>query len=845
MTNRTQFRAGLLSATFITGAMIATPVLAQGAAEEPAAEASSDAPPAGGIIVTGTRRATTLMETPINIVALGAEELEQQRLDDVRDIADFTPGMTVIDTGAGSTGNIVLRGLSASDTGDFGANSNSSLGVYLGEVPLYYDFKLIDIDRVETLLGPQGTLYGLGTLAGAVRYIPNRPDVDAFEGEVHVRGYAMSHSDDFGYQGDFSLNIPIVRDHIAFRTATGYYSEAGFIDYPLLVQEPGVSLPQPDGPDTVTREGFAANLRREKDLNFEETFTSRNQLLMQTSEDLKLILTYAYQQTKTGGAQSNSAGVLGTGRYENASRYEEPVERKAHLASAEINANIADVFDIVATGAYTEVKTESRGDVTDLLLDLDYDYELYPAFSAWNEAESKRKQKNAEIRFVSTHGGPLNWVIGGFYNETKYQSDYAEHVPVPGDFDYYGSPLVGCECGEIMLDNPEDLEYVSYVTSKVTEKAIYGEATLRPIEIFQITAGARYFDYSSEIQGAATLPLLAAFYGRDAYPLSPYDLDPSGGTAGQDGWVWKFNSSIDITPELMVYGTYSKGYRIGGPNRVAPCDPSIPADPSQYEGPQVICALPNEIQYGPDTTKNIEIGIRSELFGGKLMFNFNVFKIDWEGLQVASATTYGITGITANAGSAESKGFEASFQLRPTPQLSIQGTYSYTDAKLTEDVDANGDGVLDELDGLIAVNDPPGTWPSAPIKLLALDGDRLPGSPKNAGTLGVTYTVPLPEGDIRANWTAVYRGNVVTRLGYERSYGDKLPGFVTHRATIGYETDKFGVTLFADNIFDEYAVVSVANDRSRIGLNDGVVLRYYRQVVLNPRTVGIEARVKF
>lgn len=825
MTNCAKFRLGLMTATVLTGSAFSAQASAQEEATGTAAVAQSAATDPDAIIVTGTRRSTTLQDTPITITAIGGEELEAQRIDDVRDIADFTPGMTVLDTGPGSTGKIVLRGLSASDTGDFGSNYDNALGTYLGETPLYYDFKLIDIDRVETLLGPQGTLYGLGTLAGAIRYIPNRPNTDVIEGEVHMRGMAMSHSDDFGYQGDVTLNIPIVRDHIAFRTATGWYDTPGFIDYTTLVQEPGISLPQPSGVDGIDADDYAANLKWKKDLNYERTFTTRNQLLMQTSEDLKLILTYAYQKTETGGAQANSDGVLGTGRYENASRFTEPTTRQAHLASAEINANIADIFDIVATGAYTEVKTEAEGDVTDLLLDLDYGYELYPAFAAWNGSETTRKQKTGEIRFVSRHGGPFSWVVGGFYNENKYQSDYAEHTP--------NHPWVDTD------SNPEALEYVSYVTSKVTEKAAFGEGSFQIIPQWQVTAGARYFDYDSEIAGAAALPLLGD-------PLSPYDLTANGGEAGQDGWVWKFNTSFEITPDIMLYGTYSKGYRIGGPNRVAPCGPDIPLDPNQYDGPQVICALPNEIQYAPDETKNIDVGIRTQLFDRKLTFNFNAFLIKWDGLQVASATTYGVTGITVNAGKAESKGFETSFQIRPTPELSIQGTYSYTDAKLSEDVDANGDGVLDPIfDGLIPINDPAGTYPSSPIKLIAQDGDRLPGSPKNSGTLGATYVMPMADGDVIANWTAVYRGNVVSRLGWERAYGDKLPSFVTHRASLGFENDKFAVSLFADNIFDKYAVVSVANDRSRTGLNDGVLLRYYRNVVLTPRTVGIDGRIKF
>src|SRR3990170_4193705 len=209
-----RIRFGLLSATMLTGVAFAS----QASAQE-VAEAETEAPAASTdgdvILVTGTRRATTIQDTPINISAIGAEDIARQRIDDVRDIADFTPGMTISDTGAGSTGSVVLRGLSADDVSDGGTSYDDSLGIYLGEVPLYYDFKLIDLQRVETLLGPQGTLYGLATLAGAIRYIPNRPSVTDFEGEAHGRFYAKDHSSDLGYQADGVINIPIVLDHIA------------------------------------------------------------------------------------------------------------------------------------------------------------------------------------------------------------------------------------------------------------------------------------------------------------------------------------------------------------------------------------------------------------------------------------------------------------------------------------------------------------------------------------------------------------------------------------------------------------------------------------------------------
>ena len=398
-------------------------------------------------------------------------------------------------------------------------------------------------------------------------------------------------------------------------------------------------------------------------------------------------------------------------------------------------------------------------------------------------------------------------MLGGFYNENKFQSDYAERIP--------NHPWVD------PTTNPEALEYVSYVTSKVTEKAIFGEGTFEITPEWQVTGGGRYFKYSSTIAGAAALPVLGD-------PLSPYDLPVNGGNAGSDGWVWKLNTSYNFTPNFMVYATYSKGYRIGGPNRVAPCPANV------TPGQQIICALPDELQYGPDTTKNLEVGIRTQLFDNMLSFNFNVYQIKWQGIQVDSATLYGATGITVNGGSAESKGFETSFQFRPIPELSIQGTYSYTDAKLTEDVP-----------GIITIRETPGDYSNRFVQLDALSGDRLPGSAKNTASLGVTYVAPVAGGNVRANWTATYRGNVVSRIGWDRAYGDKIPGYVLNRASISYDTEAFTIGLFANNIFDKYAVASVANDRSRIGVNDGVAVRYYRQALVNPRTVGIEGRIKF
>ncbi len=807
MTNTTNFKRIALSTTILASALAAVPARAQ---QEAPAATIEDAP-GGDIIVTGTRRSTTLQDTPINISAVSSDQIDKLRIDDVRDLADFVPGITISDTGPRSTGAVVLRGLNASDVDDSGAGYDDALGIYLGEVPLYYDFKLLDLERVETLLGPQGTLYGLGTLAGAIRYIPRRPTLNQVEAEGHARTYVKSQSGQVGYQADAVVNLPIVSDLIALRSVVGYYFDPGFIDYPLLLRQPGTSLPQAGGTGNSLGSAYDANLYRRKDANFERTFTTRNQLMIEPNADFRTIITYAYQQTKTDGRQSNSFGVLGTGRYENAARYLEPVDRHAHLLSAEINANLGGIADLVSTTAYTEVKARTQGDVTDLLLDLDYDYEAFPAFSGFNRSVTDRKQLNQELRLVSRHGGPINWTLGGFYNRNTYRSDYFESTP--GLSDFYGVP-----------DNPNDIEYASYIRSKLIEKAIFGEATLKVTPDFQVTAGARHYDYTSEITGALVLPLLGD-------PVSPFEGTPAGGKTKNSGWVWKFNTSYKFSPDVLVYATYSKGYRVGGPNRVAPCPDPVPANQ------QNACALPNEQQFGPDTTKNLEIGIRTQLFDRRLSFDFDVFNIDWDGIQLDSATFYGVTGITVNGGTARSRGVEATLVARPTPQLTIQGTYSYVDAKLTQDVP-----------NLISVRATPGNYDARPkfVQLSALDGDRLPGSARHSGSIGATYTQPLGNGaELSGNWTTTYRGDVVSRLGWERTFGDKIPAFTLHRASLTYSTDTYDLSLWANNIFDTYAYNSVGQDRSRIGVNDGVAVRYYTRSVISPRTVGIEGRIKF
>jgi outer membrane receptor protein involved in Fe transport len=806
----TTHKALLLGATMLAG-LSASPTFAQTA---PAASASNNAGVAsvGELVVTASRRATTIQNSPINISAVGAQTIENQRIDDVRSLAGFTPGVTVADTGPTSTGNIILRGISSGDTSASGSNTNNTVGVYLGEVPLYLDFKLIDINRVEVLQGPQGTLYGLGTLAGAIRYIPNRPNPNRYTADVDARVFNESHSGQTGAVGNVTVNIPIVEDHIALRSVVGYYDNPGFIDYNHLLKTPGVSNPQPVLA-TATAPGsfggpadYAANFTSQKDVNFEHTFTTRNQLLLQYSPDLLAYLTYAHQDTSTDGRQANGAGVLGTSDYEGPWRYLEPSNRTSDLYAAEIQAHLGHFAELYSTTAYTNQTLKNQNDNTDLLLDLDYGYQAFPAFSSYAENQTYNKQFNQEFRLVSTHGGPFSWVLGAFYNRLTSDSDRQEYTP--GYSAFAG------------INRPDDLEYISALKTKTVQKAIYGEGVFHVTPAWQVTGGFRFFNYDADLTGGAETPLTRGGQRRMPYPSTTIAASQfRTGNASGSGSVWKANTSYQFSRDLLGYFTYSTGYRPGGVNKAVPCANPLPPG-------QNICALPNELTYQPDKTRNMEVGLRAAFFDRRAEVTIDAFRVDWDNVQVPSVTVNGSLGVTVNGATAVSQGFDFSGSFRVTPNLQIAGTYAYDDAHLTQNV--------------------PGLAVSHGVRYDAFAGDRLPGSTKNSGSVQAIYTYPLADDrDIQAIWATTFTGDIYSRVGL-RGFGTDIPGYSMSRASVTYRTTNYDIGIFADNIFNTYAVTSVSNDLSSLNLSrTGVTERFYAQSILTPRQVGVQLRYRF
>jgi iron complex outermembrane receptor protein len=520
------------------------------------------------ITVTATRRAESVQDVPLNIAAVGGAQIEEQGFDELSDVLAYVPGINVVDRGGRQGNPIIVRGLNADGLGSGDGNNNGggTVATYIGEIPLFVDLKLNDLERVEVLLGPQGTLYGAGTLGGAIRYIPTKPQFDGDTLDVRAEAYQYSEADDLSYRGGFTLNKTIL-PNLAVRASLDYDNDSGFIDYPYVVKEIGVSDPDPDFSDPAD---VAANTYRIKDANSEETTSGRVAARWEPLDWLDGTMTYYFQKSEIGGRQGSSRqpGVP-TGDYELAKRVEEPNEITNQLLAAEITADLGFAELTSATGI-SRFDDDGQRDQTDLLISLEYSYEAFPTFTSFTHEKGRENTFNQELRLVSKTEGPLNWIVGAFYNNSDVTSYSQEYTP--GYADYVG------------FDRPDDLEYYSQFFSELKESALYGEIGYDITDKWSVTVGGRYYKYDLESFSDVDFPL---------FDSGPDYLQPVGISAMEDslksdfaagspngtertsqsdnGTLFKFNTSYKFTPDFLSYFTVSEGYRIGDSNGIGEC----------------------------------------------------------------------------------------------------------------------------------------------------------------------------------------------------------------------------------------------------------------------------------
>jgi iron complex outermembrane receptor protein len=766
------------------------------------------------ILVTATRRELSVQDIPLNIAAFDDSLLQAREINDLAELGRNVPGLYVIDQGKRSANNIVVRGLNLNpfQSAEFlGNTGGETVGTYVGEVPLYVDLNLNDIERVEVLLGPQGTLYGAGTLGGAIRYIPRKPQLE--DASVAVRGttFSLSESDDLGWRGGATFNVPF-GENFAFRASIDQYDDPGFIDAPYLVQRAGFSDPEPAAGQ------YAANLYRDDDVDWEETTSARVALRWQPGDAVDATFSYHYQNMEVGGRTQNHMLAFGTGHYESATRFPEPNERRNELLSAEVIADLGFAELTSATG-FSRYDEFGQRDQTDLLITLEYSYEAFPFFSAFTRETEEEENFSQEIRLVSRSDGRIRWIAGMFFLDSEQPDGVSlEFTP---EYDAY---LGG--------SRPDDLEYISVLQEDLTEKAAYGEISFQLTDRWDVTFGARYYDFTFDTLSGQDTPLFNTVIGGAPPDAIDVDLQPT--TLDDSGTLFKFNTSYRFSDDALGYFTISEGYRFGAANGIAACPDPLPPN-------QIICALPDEFQYFPDTTTNYEIGLRSQWLDNRLTLNGALYYIDWQDPQLTSATVNGAQPITKNGEGAETSGIELALDANVTDRFNIGLSYSHSKAELTEVAPA-----------LIRCFEPPGFGSCAAQEFIdGQPGDRLPGSPQDQATVYMGYDFTLSSNwDLTLNYGVSAVGDIITTTGL-RGGGETLGGFSLHHASAVFSGNgPWEFAIYAQNLLDKYAVTGVRSRRSFIQTvadenGDPVSVRSYAQQMVRPREIGLRFTYDF
>ncbi len=802
------------------GLTAALPAMAQDATD---AEARQDT-----IIVTATRRAESIQDIPLNIAAVGGAQIEEQGFSDIAEVLAFVPGINVVDQG-GRNGNVlIVRGLNADPLGQGEGNDvGGTVATYLGEVPLFLDLRLNDMQRVEVLLGPQGTLYGSGTLGGAIRYIPNKPNFDGPTLEARADVYFREESSGISEDVGLTFNFPVT-DTFALRGSVDFLDDRGFIDYPYVVQNIGVSNPDPAAGNE------AANFNPVKDANGQEVLSGRIAARWQPIDALDATLTYYFQnEDNEGRTTSGHRGVLATGKFESPSRVLEPNEEKSELLALEVVADLgfAELTSATGIGEYEE---NGQRDQTDLLIGLEYSYETFPTFTGFTFEDERETFFNQELRLVSTGDHRYNWIIGAFYNKNKSQAISSEFTPGFGAFSGLRTDL-------------NDLEFFSVGREELEEQAIFGEVGFDITDKWQVTGGGRLYEYTfktaDSVPGQSTVffPLFPT-PPNIPFPLSEVN-DQLTLAVNQkfDDFLFKVNTSYTFDNGNLVYGTISEGFRIGASNGLTACpDIFVPGPqgqcglvPGQQFGPNPgDVSQVNERDFFPDTVTNYELGVKTTSLDGNLILNGAVFYVDWADPQVSSASVNASIPITINAEGAESIGVELNGSWQLTDQFNMRGSFSYTDTQLTADVPS-----------LIRTIVPGGGFTTAFED--GLDGDRLPGSPTTQFSVFGNYDVPLSNGNaLHFNAGYSWQGNVLTRTG-ARGSSHTLGSFGVANASIVYETDAWTLTAYANNLFDEFAETGAQSTELSNQTVLGATVRSFQVNVLTPRTIGVRATVRF
>lgn len=785
-----------LSAVLLGGTAIVTgafqPALA---AAEDAAENSSRA--LDEIIVTATRREARIQDIPYNISAVSGADIEAAKMFDAAELLRSIPGVAVVDRGprnSGTVNSIRIRGLNVDSSilGDYAVSAVPTVSTYVNDTPVFAGFMLKDLERVEILRGPQGTLYGSGALGGTVRYITKKPVIGEFEGKVGGSLSRVKGSGGVGLSTDVVLNFPL-GDKMALRVVGSVADYAGITDYVNLyaLDDNGV----PVAPDGILAD--TAEYTVKKDADTYNSWFVRASLLLEASETLDVTLTYSHQEDDVGGRRQMTVGQDGFGNtygeYENGSIQLEPSTRNVSMAAMEVNLDLG-FATLTSSTSYTDQDGESKSENTGFYAHQGWlgFYYNYPRPMAQANRAYTDQSFVQEVRLVSNTEGAIDYVLGIYYQDQERNA--SQESILVGFQDWWdvwsGAP--------VWVTGDTDFTYSN--TDDFTEKAVYGEVTWHLSEAIQMTGGFRYFDHESEAKVSMSLPLWTGLF-------PALDLDPIKRT--NNDVLFKGNISYDFAENSMVYLTVSEGYRRGGAN-------AVPISGAFAENPAFL-------SYEADSVVNYEVGVKGTT--SSFRYNLSLFQVDWKNPQLnTTAPNWGFF-VVANGEKARTQGLELEVDGNLTDALHATFGYAYAKAELTKD--------------LIS---PVGTF-------LAASGTKLPGVPEHMINLAVDYSYSFDNGmDLVLRADGYYQSktrNIVNNTGNAKVEQD-LSGFSIWNTSATLIVKDIDITLWVKNIFNNKGVTGVFKNELMGTLpSEGYFGNGSKELITLPRAVGLSINYSF
>jgi len=736
------------------------------------------------ITVTASKRSVGVQEIPYAISAVSSKDLKNSGINNMADYAHKVPGLAISDQGNGRS-QINIRGINTGEVRRDNVRASESVGVYFDDIPisavLYNpDLEPYDIDRVEVLRGPQGTLYGSGSLAGTIRLISHAPDIEVFEGSLDVGLSSVSHgSTGHSYRG--MINVPLVEDTLAARVVLYDTRQGGWIDN---------LAPGPGGGE---------------DVNESNKDGGRLGLLWVPTDELSAKFTYINQSVNSGGAPDDfmeSVGVdrlVEVGALEPDQTFDPSGEYEQWRYLKEYYQDDVDISNLLLTYDFENIQLTSSTSYIDRSIRVFADLSSNNLGGGYFPGVHKQPvlgiavddikditNFSQEIRLMSTDESDLQWIVGAYYSNQKV--DYSQILPV---LDPKGLSLDIYE----PFGAPNGVVLGAEAKLKVEQLAFFGEVNYQLSDKTSVTAGLRQFDTEQ------------------SYELYTYGALNGGTTTAptrkpkENGINPKLLISYKATDDILLSAQAARGFRLGGAQSNVPL---VAAGP-ENDCPRDLANLGAKFDpegFESEHLWNYEVGFKSTWANQRITFNAAAFFIDYQDLQITTRLACG-SSFTTNAGGAESKGLEFEFRALATNDLQVSFGGSYTKAKFTEDL----------------------------ISKEAVAGDPLVFVPEWKLNASMTYTKTLSkEIDGFANLSYQYTGEIESFLDGNPSkpsrIDSKLDSYSTINLRAGIQYGYWSIALYANNLLDEYAVVRLdsSNPDGPGGWVSGATIR--------PRTIG-------